>query len=63
MGVETSDFVNPNPISKGIVYWEKLRKNWKVAVKNELKSDFTKWEENHKKNAFWRMIAENYKVN
>lgn len=43
-------------------HWAKLRTDWKVAVRYALDSKYEEWENKRKRDAFWRMLAQNYKL-
>jgi hypothetical protein len=42
--------------------WFLLKEKWRDAVRNELKEGYEEWERNRSKNAFWTMIAQNYRL-
>jgi hypothetical protein len=54
---------SPLALSTASKYWDKLRSNWKEAVKVELSNGYPAWESKHIKNPFWKLIADNYQIN
>ncbi|KAJ3320208.1 hypothetical protein HDV06_005452 [Boothiomyces sp. JEL0866] len=50
------------PPSKAMLNWDKLRNNWKDAVKAELQSSFEKWEAKRNQAKFWQLLVDNYRI-
>ncbi|KAJ3257550.1 hypothetical protein HK103_004459 [Boothiomyces macroporosus] len=50
------------PPSKAMLNWDKLRYNWKDAVKAELQSSFESWEAKRNQAKFWQLLVDNYRI-
>ncbi|KAJ3270173.1 hypothetical protein HDV01_000508 [Terramyces sp. JEL0728] len=50
------------PPSKALLNWDKLRTNWKDAVRVELQTSFEKWEAKRNQAKFWQLLVDNYRI-
>ena len=57
-----SETTNLSTSSRAKYLWDKLKVNWKDAVKKELDIGFESWSRRQSRNKFWSIIVENYRV-